>query len=288
MADARAAVLFVIMAFGFSWPIFFWTDVRLLPAFHAQGNEAAMWLAAWFGHALGMLGPAVSALLMGRLVHRKPLPPWKRSRPKYFILSAAAMLALWTLPGIAGLIFPGKAIHLRAPLPPFVWTITGASLTLGWLAGLGEETGWCAYLLPLLDRRIGRTGAVVVSGIIRGLWHLPLLVSPLIVSAKVGDQTTAWLVARCSIFTLQLAISNVFFGAVFGWLWYKTKSLPLAGWLHQWFDAARDLTGLFIVGFAGSLWARTIVPVVIAFTGCFFLMKVARGERVSGIFRYLV
>jgi membrane protease YdiL (CAAX protease family) len=286
--DFQAAALFTVLACLFSWPVFFYVDIRLLTMFLRQGNESAAWQAAWFGHMLGMLGPAVAAILMWRLVHRKSPPPWKWGRFKYYGLATAAMLAVWTLPGLAGLAFPRTGFHLRDPLAPFVWIVAGASLTLGWLAGLGEETGWCSYLLPLLDRHIGKTGAAAVSGTIRGLWHLPLLISPLIVSVAAGEKTVVQCVIRSLIFALQLAVSNIFFGAIFARLWYKTKSLALAGWLHQWFDTARDLTVLFVIGFGGSPWAAWVVPTVLNGTGFMLLRKMAMEEKAKGIFRFII
>jgi membrane protease YdiL (CAAX protease family) len=284
----REAALFTVLAFLFSWPVFLYVDVRLLPAFFRQGNEAAAWQAAWFGHMIGMMGPALAAMFMWRFVHNGSAPPWKWSRPGHYILSTAIMLAIWMLPGLAGLALPKTGFQLRAPLTSFVWIVTGAALTLGWLAGLGEETGWCAYLLPLLERSLGKTGAAAVSGIIRGLWHLPLLISPLIVSVAAGEKTLLQAVIRSLIFAVQLAVSNIFFGAIFARIWYKTKSLALAGWLHQWFDTARDVTALFIIGFARSPWAAFAAPMIINATGFLLLRQLALKEKAKGIFRFII
>ena len=52
-----------------------------------------------------------------------------------------------------------------------------ASLTANALAAIGEEVGWRAYLLPNLMGQVGLFGAIVVSGLIWGAWHIPLVLS---------------------------------------------------------------------------------------------------------------
>lgn len=41
----------------------------------------------------------------------------------------------------------------------------------------GEEWGWRAYMMPKLTELMGRPAALVVGGVIWGLWHAPLTVS---------------------------------------------------------------------------------------------------------------
>lgn len=45
------------------------------------------------------------------------------------------------------------------------------------LPAFGEEWGWRGYLMPKLTELIGKPAAVVVGGIIWGLWHAPLTIS---------------------------------------------------------------------------------------------------------------
>jgi len=153
----------------------------------------------------------------------------------------------------------------------------GLFVGLGWFAGLGEEIGWCTYLLPRLAPRLGKTGALAVSGVIRGLWHWPIMVAPVIIQVAAGEKTIGQLVILSLVFALQLAWSNIFFGAVFGWVWYKTESAPLLGWLHQWYDMARDTITLLVIGYAGSIgW--TVAMIAFVTVGVYLLLRVAREE----------
>jgi len=145
----RPIGLFILISFGYSWPIFFIVDGWLLPKYIAEHNSPAIWLTALFGHMLAMLGPAVGAVIMWRFYHKESWPSWKWSRLKYYGWAVLAMVSLWCLPALIGLKF-GSSWSVRSPIETYMWVVIGSSLTLGWLAGLGEEVGWCAYLLPRL------------------------------------------------------------------------------------------------------------------------------------------
>lgn len=251
--DVQGVLLFILIAFAYSWSIFFVVDVWVIPLLSRQGNVAAVRLVSLFGHVLAMAGPAIAALTLWRCFHREPFPAWTWSRPRYYVLVVLAMLAIWTLPGFTGLMF-NEAFRIRSPLDTSAWVVIGASLTIGWLAGLGEEVGWTAYLLPRLAPHVGKSRALVVSGAIRGLWHWPVLIAPAIDRFIAGNLTFGRLALLAVAIAVQLLISNVFFGSLFGWVWYKTESMPLLGWLHQWYNTARDVTALLIIGYAGSVW----------------------------------
>lgn len=46
----------------------------------------------------------------------------------------------------------------------------------GILQGFGEEFGWRGYLTPKLEQLMKAPAAIVVSGVIWGLWHAPMIV----------------------------------------------------------------------------------------------------------------
>ena len=45
---------------------------------------------------------------------------------------------------------------------------------IGSFAAFGEECGWRGYMMPKMIRIFGRTKAMIVGGIVWGLWHAPL------------------------------------------------------------------------------------------------------------------
>ena len=89
------------------------------------------------------------------------------------LLGPVAVLAFayglaWSL-GIGKFTWPGANPIIG--LPPSA-ILTGVSLSL--LGALGEEIGWRGYLLPRL-LSLGRTRALLLSGLLHGLFHLPLM-----------------------------------------------------------------------------------------------------------------
>ncbi len=50
-----------------------------------------------------------------------------------------------------------------------------ASLTVNSIATLGEEVGWRAFLFTNLCESLGLLNAIVLTGLVRGLWHVSLV-----------------------------------------------------------------------------------------------------------------
>ena len=136
--DFRGVRLFTLIAFLYSWPIFFVVDAWLLPQYQTQGNDSAALLTAFFGHMLGMAGPAIAAVILWRRYHKVSFPAWKWSRPRYYLFAALFMVALWTIPALIGLQFD-DTFHMRNPIEPHVWLVIASSLTVLWFAGLGKR-----------------------------------------------------------------------------------------------------------------------------------------------------
>jgi len=80
------------------------------------------------------------------------------------------------------------------------------SIALGALLGaLGEEVGWRGYLLPHLIS-LGRTRAMLITGFLHGIWHLPsMLLTPFYHS--LGNRFIV-----VALFLLSITIAGVFYG----------------------------------------------------------------------------
>jgi uncharacterized protein len=88
-------------------------------------------------------------------------------------------------------------------------------------SGLGEEIGWRGFLFPSLYKLGPTFAAIVISGIIWGLWHYPA-----ILGANYNSGGPVWLALLC--FT-WMVISGA---AIFGWLRIKSRSVWPAAIAH--------------------------------------------------------
>ena len=80
------------------------------------------------------------------------------------------------------------------------------SIAIGALLGaLGEEVGWRGYLLPHL-MPLGRTRAMLVTGFLHGVWHLPvMLLTPFY--HGLGNRFIV-----VPLFLLSITVAGVFYG----------------------------------------------------------------------------
>ncbi len=90
--------------------------------------------------------------------------------------------------------------------------------------GFGEELGWRGYLLPKL-MPLGRTRAYVLTGVIWGLWHAPIILVgfnypgyPILGVIWMAGMTTA-----LSLYMNELTLRH--------------RSSILAGWMHGVFNS---------------------------------------------------
>lgn len=213
--DARGALVFTILALAAGWivlaPLWFLVDGRPVYASGGAGpvggTDAVRALLLQVFPAVMMLTPALAAWVTMRWVHgirfRTMLtdlglgvPPATRRRPFVSLL-------LWSLLAIAGtigLVVASVAVAallgflpVDRSLPVLASAAQETGLPVGLLLALqlvsvpvaavvpnaffaaGEEIGWRGYLLPRLRRLWGAPVAVIVSGIVWGAWHAPVI-----------------------------------------------------------------------------------------------------------------
>lgn len=100
----------------------------------------------------------------------------------------------------------------------------------GLIGGLGEEIGWRGYFLPHL-LTLGRQRALLLSGLLHGAWHLPLLLLTPFYHG-LGDR---WIVVPLFLLTLTAA------GVFYGYLRLATDSVWPAALAHSSFNAFWNL-----------------------------------------------
>lgn len=102
------------------------------------------------------------------------------------------------------------------------------------LFALGEEIGWRGFLTPQLTARFGRRKALVLTGIIWGLWHAPLIV---LVGYEYGF---GYFLAPWSG-VLLFCFFTFAAGVVLSWLYERTQSIWAPALFHGAINALANL-----------------------------------------------
>lgn len=289
----RQIAVFLLIAFGLSWAV-------ALPLWFGDGVSSP-WLTLV---AVAMMAtPAIAALVVVFAVERppskaqtlglRPLPP--RRRLLGFLALAllvpigiiAAALVVGSLLGVyrADLVeFSGFAAAVDAQLatagvdslPMPIGTLVAiqcAAIVLGAfinaVPALGEELGWRGWLLPKL-MPLGAVPAIVISGVIWGAWHAPLILLGYNYPGVPGWLGVLAMIGMCTVI-----------GGVFGWLRLRSVSVWPAALAHGSFNAAAGMSVLFssaahpfdptvasVLGWTGWIVPAAFVLVLIA-TGRF-------------------
>lgn len=283
-----AVVAFVLLACGLAWLV-------ALPLW--LGDGLAEPLAPLILVAM-MLTPAVAALLVtlvlgapeqgrrARFLGLWPLRPAKRVVWLLLIgwLGPPVVVGLGVLIAVAlgfvqlDLTFGGLEAQLEQALPPGtpvppVGLVVISQLAVLPLAALvnsvpafGEELGWRGWLIPAL-RPLGTWPALIVSGVIWGLWHSPVILLGYNF-ARTDASGVLFMTAGC-----------VAWGVLLGWLRLRSASIWPAVIAHGSLNASAGLILLVAAGqpdlaLAGPLgvagWlAAAVVIAVLVVTGQF-------------------
>lgn len=281
--NALSIVVFLIIAFGLSW-------VVALPLWSGDGLDSLLFplvaLAMMFTPAIAAL---VTVFFVDRPQHKAqalglwPLKPAKRFIG-YLVLGLVVPIALVLMALPVGAIlgvYPADFIHFSGfeamteaqletsgaqslPIPiealvalQIVNVLVGAFINV--IPALGEEIGWRGWLLPKL-MPLGTIPAFVISGVVWGLWHAPLILIGYNYPHAPGWLGVLMMVGMC-----------VVIGGVFGWLRLRSESVWPAALAHGSFNAAAGFSIVFAA--AGETidtvhatilgWSGWIVPIAL-------------------------
>jgi membrane protease YdiL (CAAX protease family) len=250
--ERKPLIWFLAIAFGLAWILF------TLPLAFRQGNPTTtqlLYAAFW---SLAMWAPGLGAILATRYAAGESLRTLNLGR----LGEKRAYLWAWLLPpalviatGLLTLVFRAGQLDLQFTmieqamasaaggeiLP--AWMVVaiqvGFALTLAPLINvvfaLGEELGWRGFLLPRL-LPLGQWRAIILSGAIWGIWHAPAIAQ--------GHNYPGRPVA--GIF--MMIVFCVLLGAIFSWLYLRTRSPWAPALAHGSINAVAGLPVLFLTG----------------------------------------
>ncbi len=126
--------------------------------------------------------------------------------------------------GLTVLLDPSQAAGAAGEaLDPLFFAINLIAMPLNFLlvftAFFGEEYGWRGFFQPLLQKRFGLRGGVLVLGVMWGLWHLPINIffySP-----------DTW-----GLSVLNQIVVCICYSVFFGFAYMKTKSIWAPVMIH--------------------------------------------------------
>lgn len=264
MIEKRGLTIYLLIAFGIAWPLF------LLPILFGPPGAPARQVASLILWAAAMWAPGIAALVVTRFVAGRSLRALHLDRlgPKRMylwawllppVLVVAAGIVSWAAgAGVLDLGFPmlRDALATAPDSPPIpvgvlvALQIAAALLIaplINTIFALGEELGWRGYLLPAL-LPIGQGRAIVVSGVIWGVWHAPAILQ----GYNYPTQPVLG-VALMTVFTVLI-------GAIFSWLYLRTGSpwAPALG--HASLNATAGIPLLFLTGIDSTIGGTILSP----------------------------
>lgn len=281
--------LFILFAFAISWAI--WLGL------------GALGVPFTIRASIGMFGPALSAVLVRllrregfgdaglRLVGRGYKGGWRMYIAAYLVppIVIALGIGLALLTGVQHWAF---AEYLRAAAQTLTGTLasrhqslpagftadqlalinvvvsSALAFTLGILFNMiftfGEEFGWRGYLLPKLAP-LGGVQAAIITGVIWGLWH-----APLIVLNGYNYPGHPWLGV------LMMVVFTVALGMIFAWLRFRSGSVWPSTLSHAAFNAQAGFGFIFLssadsllrapIGIIGLI-PMLLLAIILAVTG---------------------
>ncbi|MFW5643692.1 MAG: type II CAAX prenyl endopeptidase Rce1 family protein [Alkalispirochaeta sp.] len=245
----REVVLFLLVTFGIAWIL--WIPL-LIPSFLEMlpfgGVEAA---------SLGAFAPAVGAIAVLRR-RGQSVRNWfqrhlrVRAGVRWYLLAFGLPVAI---PAFAGVVYIAIGGDPAFDMPPLVMlpVIFVYSTLIG---GGQEEIGWRGVAQPLIGNRYGLFISGAVVGAVWVLWHLPLLISSIVLFE--------------SIHPVVFGFQTVGVSILIAWLYEQSgRNLVTAILFHGW----RNATEAF---YPSDVLARSVAVVVI---WLFVLLLVAVEHR---------
>jgi len=249
--DRRAVLFFLALTFGFTWSL-------NLFLFMSGGLNISLL-------QLQMLIPAICAMATITLVTGERIRNFgiRLGRIKYyawaFLIPIAVNGSAYILTHILGLArldlsMPGLAPLLgdvTIPMEQLIPIILAQALFLGPLTGLpftfGEEFGWRAFLLSKL-LPLGRERAVILHGVIWGIWHAPII--------AMGHNYPGYPL----IGPVLMVVSTIFLGAFLGWIYFASNSIVAPSLAHGAINQSASIFLFFMVGLNPITGGVTGVP----------------------------
>lgn len=183
--------------------------------------------------------PAVSAYLTKWICREKIrfglksdmnlLPSFNQKKGKYYVYAVAApFICVLAANLLIYIRYPQKfdfnGISKQSIIVDILISL-GVGIIYAVLYALGEEIGWRGFLMPRLEREMPKSVMLVVSGVIWGLWHAPLIYQGHLFGLKYKAAPWGGLAVMC--------VFCVLIGAWFYYLYIRSESIWVCALAHS-------------------------------------------------------
>ncbi|WP_349670868.1 type II CAAX endopeptidase family protein [Lacrimispora sp.] len=251
LAAKKRLIIFIALTIILAWIVFLLVPICGL----TYGSGAAVVILA-----VAMFMPALSSLLT-RIITKEGFgnmylrPHFKGHMKEYLLLYFGPTVLLVLSGALYFLIFPGSFdpelttlkgmvassgkqgldVSTLLMVQALIFVVIGPIVNI--IPTLGEELGWRGYLLPKLRIFLSDRTALIITGAIWGVWHLPVIV----MGHNYG--TGYWGYPWLGI--LAMFVFCVVLGIIEGYMSIKLESVIPAAMIHSTVNAGAALPIVF-------------------------------------------
>ena len=269
----KRLLIYLGLSFGMAWLIFF---VFIFTGHTWAGSSPEMLSLV----SLGMLAPAVAHVITRKITNEgfrltgensMMLGIDLKGKKWIFFLLAMFLPVLYSTlgDGIIWLFCPeafGDATTsiFVVIIYPLITVVYGVVLSF---AAFGEEFGWRGYMMPKLIELMGMPKAIIVGGIIWGLWHAPL--------TCVGHNFGMDYPGFPYLGIILMCLFCTALGTILTYVTIKTDSIWPAAFMHAVNNSVPSVLLLFMkqdVEIPIWIYALSNIPLILLAILCFSLM----------------
>ncbi len=277
--ETKKLLIYLGITFAISWALFFSLIIPGNSFLDESGNLSGI------GNlicTLGMLCPAIGVIITRyitkegyRLTGEVSMMLGIDLKKRRFIFYILAILLPWIYTELGNLFkiiiqpdcfdkeFLNTAVTdaRNAYMFPLMAIVSGVLFSIG---GLGEELGWRGYMMPKLIKICGTGKAVVLGGVIWGIWHWPLTY----VGHNFGTEYKGYPYTGFA----AMCILCVFLGILLTLLTVKTGSVWPAAIMHAVNNASPSILQFYInPDKVSGIMSDTFVSFIIHFIPMFII-----------------
>ena len=269
----KRLLIYLGLSFGMAWLIFF---IFIFTGHTWTGSSPEMLSLV----SLGMLAPAIAHVITRkitnegfRLIGEKSMMlgiDLKGKKWIFFLLAMFLPVVYSTLGDVIVWLFCPEAFgeaevsSFVVIIYPLISIVSGVVLSF---AALGEEFGWRGYMMPKLIELVGMPKALIIGGIIWGLWHAPLTCVGHNFGMDYPGFPYVGIIVMCLFCTVL--------GTILMYVTVKTNSVWPAAFMHAVNNSSPSAMLLFTrQDVEVPMWINTLsnIPLILIAILCFSLM----------------